>query len=478
VKHSVSRRFIHFALLITTAASLLCLWNAWCEFPIYSWNEMRLAPAFALRHGINPYPLIGDGPLFTWIYGPVGILINLPATFASSVEGALRLNFLINLVVLTSPLALIFFQAKDFRQYGRTVRWLALALTVLLIPRPNLVLQVADHAAIAFGLLSCWFLSRSFRPSGMELALAAGSCVLATWSKQITVALIFGQLAYLVMIGARNLMGKYVLWLTLLGLLSLGGTVWAFGWQNLWLNLVVIPSRLDWTDDIVGRITMRYWTLIAQIGLPCAGLTALWGLRHWPNRETENGRFFLLTIIAYFAMLPIGLAAYFKVGGDTNLLHSWAYLLPGLLLAWLANAKTTPKMSYHLLAVTIASVALRWSDVSSPASGPFNEHFKVADKLMAAHPHRIWFPRNPLITFYADDRLWHSEDGIETRFLANYGIREPDFQRHLPPNLEGVVYPYAVTDPFSIHLLSPFSQITRMQFWTLYTHPETAQTKP
>jgi len=90
---------------------------------------------------------------------------------------------------------------------------------------------------------------------------------------------------------------------------------------------------------------------------------------------------------------------------------------------------------------------------------------------MATHPHRLWFPRNPLITYYADGKLWHSEDGIETRFLANYGIHEADFRRYLPPDLEGVVYPARVDSPFSMALLSEFSREIKGPFWTLYASP-------
>jgi hypothetical protein len=471
-------RTLRLALLVAAVACLLCLWVAWCEFPVYSWNEARLAPAFALRHGINPYPPIGGGPLSTWIYGPVGIIVNLPATFAGSALDALHAASLINLAVLILPLALIFFTAQELAGRGRTVRWLALALAVLLIPRPNLVLQVADHVAVASGLLSCWWLARPERPSAINLIAAAAACAAAIWSKQITVFLVAAQVAYLFLIGERAAVVKYLLWLALFGGIALGAGVWAFGWANLWLNLVVIPGRLPWTGDLVARFAMRTWPLVAQIGLPSAGLLLLWFAKRWPRRESQSGRFFQLTVLAYGAMLPVGLAAYLKIGGDTNLLHSWDYLLPGALLAWLVAEKTHVPAQLRVAAVTVLVIALRWSDVVAVPSRPFADHIAAANQLMAAHPHRLWFPRNPIITFYADGELWHSEDGVETRYLANYGLREPDFRHHLPPHLEGVVYPSIVEFPFSMPLLSEFNQKISVPFWTLHTRAPATPAQP
>ena len=44
--------------LLAVAAAVAYLWYGWCWFPLYEWNEMRLAPAFALRHGVTLYPAL------------------------------------------------------------------------------------------------------------------------------------------------------------------------------------------------------------------------------------------------------------------------------------------------------------------------------------------------------------------------------------------------------------------------------------
>lgn len=467
---SVLKNPLCLALPVVVGGTLLCLWQAWCEFPIYSWNEARLAPAFALRHGINPYPPIGGGPLSTWIYGPTGIVINLPATFAADAPGALQAACLINFAVLIAPLAWIFFRTQE-QPPGRAhpLGWFALAIAILLLPRAYLILQVADHTAIAFGIFSCGFLTRAARPTTLDLCAAAGAGILAVWSKQIEVFLIAAQFAYLLAFRDRLVVARYFLWLLAFGAFSLGVVAGCFGWNNIWLNLVVIPGRLPWADDITGRIAMRSRELIAQLAVPCAGLAWLYFAKHWPTRETQQGRFFLVTIFAYFAMLPVGLAAFLKTGGDLNLFHSWDYLLPGCLLAWLAAEKiTATARRYWIFALTALCLSLRREDIFSLPSRPLTAHFDSANKLIAAYAPHIWFPRNPIITFYADNKLWHSEDGVETRFLASYSLREVEFRRYLPPELQAVAYPAKVETPFSIQLLREFSKKTSVPYWSVY----------
>ena len=471
-------RVIAAALFATAITAALCLWIDWCEFPSHPLNEARLAPAFALRHGINPYPPLGGGPLSTWIYGPVGILVNLPATFATSAAGALQIASLINFTVLILPLVVIFFSSKELRIQWPPVRWLALASGVLLIPRPNLIFQVADHAAIAFGLLSCWWLAKHPRPQGHILSIAAIFCVLAIWSKQIAVFLVAAQLAYLLVAGERVAAAKYLLRIILLGAIAFGFAVLSFGWSNLWLNLVVIPGRLPWADNLAEKFAMRGWPLAVQIGLPIVGLIVLWLRQLMPNRSTESGRFFQLTVFAFLAMLPVGLIAFLRVGGDMNSFHPWAYLLPGCILAWSVADNELPHISVRMLVAVAIAMALRGPDLTLLPCKPMTWHLETAARLASVHPHSIWFPRNPIITFYADGELWHSEDGIETRYLANLGLREPDFRRYLPPNLQAVAYPAAVEHPFSMHLLSEFNQAAKIPFWTVHTRAAIPPAKP
>jgi hypothetical protein len=453
---------------VVGAAALLCLWTAWCEFPIHAWNEARLAPAFVLRQGINPYPAIGEGPLLTWIYGPIGILINLPATFAASAAGALRLGFLLNAAVLILPLVLIFFDRNALRSRDYELGWLGLLTAILLIPHLEFVFTVADHAAIFFGLMSGWHLARKAKPDRKDLMIAALFCGAAIWSKQITVAIVPAQLAYLVLTGNRGKLLEYCIHVASINLLILSLFTWCFGWNNLWLNLVAIPKALPWADSIAEKLSGRIWWLVCWLGLPSVGLIALrsWGL--WPSADTSHGRFFQLSSLLFVTLLPAGMAAFFMIGGDTNSFHSWAYLMPATVLSWLAAEQKSSRRNFSVFALSLLAIMLNGTVLTQVPARPALHHLEIASEITQSFPHAVWFPRNPIITYYSDQRIWHCEDGIETRFLAGYGIREADFRRHLPVDMKAVVYPSIIESPFSLPLLSEFNDLHKVPFWSVY----------
>ncbi len=471
-------RAVRLALVAAALGVLVCLWNAWCEFPFYAWNDIRLAPAFALRYGVNPYPLIGDGPLFTWIYGPVSLFLHLPATLAGGPASALHAAMAINALLVLLPPAVILFGSPELRARGLVPPALAWCVVALVLPRSHLILHVADHAAIAFGLLSCWLLARVPAPGTGRLALAAAAGALAVWSKQIALFILPAQLLYLGLAAGRGAALRHIGWLALWGFAALGAFALKFGFANLWLNLVAIPGRLPWAE-FWPRFTMRPWAAGLQVAGPIAVLFALWRTGRWPSRATESGRLLQLATLVAAAMLPVGLAGYFKIGGDLNLLHSVDYLLPALLLAWFARERLlTAAGGGRVLAVAALALGLRFPELRSPASGPFTAHLDSARRLIAAHPQALWFPQHPVLGFYADGRLSHSEDGVLTRSIAGYGIREPEFRRHLPQPLAGAVYPEAVQFPFAMPLLKELNQSTRHAYWTLYHRGPAAAAVP
>jgi hypothetical protein len=465
-KRGISSRLDPVVLLVSGVAALACLWMAWCEFPFYHWNELRLAPAFALRHGVNPYPPFGGGPLSTWIYGPVGILINLPATFGDTAVHALQTAFVINTLVVLGPLAIVCFTSPDLRARGCLYPFGALALAVLFVPRPALALQVADHAAIAAGVLSCWQLSREANPSWPRLIIAGVLCALAVWAKQIALFLLLGQLGYLRISGGWKPVVRYVGVVGVVGFIAFAAFAAAFGFQPLWFNLVTVPGRLPWAN-FAERLQMRAVSVFLQTLLPAILLLSLALKRWWPSRGDATGRFFQLTVWAAAVMLPVGFAGFFKIGGDTNLFHSWNYLLPALTLLLFIRAPVYPRVPL-LLIVLLFGLVLRQQDIFRRPASPYVRHHTVAAEIIAANRGKVWFPQNPLISFYADRRLWHVEDGLSTRFLAGFGVREVEFRRDLPPAMEAIVYPSANTRPFALALLPDFNHLDALPYWNVY----------
>lgn len=457
------------ASLVAAGAAGLCVWTAWCEFPSFSWNDLRLGPAFALRHGIEVYPNLGDGPLSTWIYGPVGLLLNLPATWAGSALAAVQAAGVLNLLVVIVPLAIVLFRSTDLRARGAAPPALALSLAVLLLPRSTLMLQVSDHAAVGFGLLSSWCLARTAMLTTARLAGAAALVVLAIWSKQLAVFVVVGQLVYLWLAREYAAAVWYAVLVALASALALGAATLAFGWGNLWLNLVAIPGRLPWAEDPLHRLGLHAALLIGQYALPLLGLAVLRRTRFWPAHDTETGRYLRCSLCVSLALLPIGLASLLKYGGNTNVLHSWGHILPALLVLGLSRELPRPVLP----ALAALALALQLPRAPEWHFTPAREAYDRAAEIVAAHPGKTWFPTHPVISFYADGRLWHTHDGIVTRDLAGFGLREADFRRHLPADLQVIVHPRGMVAPVALQLLPEFNQAFTDGVWILHMRPGT-----
>lgn len=256
-----------FAVLTAAFAAAIYAWMSWCLFPFWAWNELRLAPAFALRHGVTLYPPLGAGPLSTWIYGPVGAALNLPATFASSATGALLVAGAINLLVLAAPLVVLCFRSTAFASGDWAARVLASALCFLLLPGTSLVLQVADHAAIACGLLSCLVIAGAPRPGLGRVAGAAALVMLVIWAKQIAIFLVPGHLAFLLWQRERATAVRFLGFSVLLDALACAFNITVFGFSGLWLNLVEVPAQLPW-GNLEARLAGRLPTVLLLVVVP------------------------------------------------------------------------------------------------------------------------------------------------------------------------------------------------------------------
>lgn len=450
---SNARRPIWIVTLIAAVGAACYGWMSWCAFVGVTWNDIRLAPAFALRHGWPLYPPLGGGPLSTWIYGPVGVLVNLPATFASSAVGAVQIAGLINGLTLIGPVAVIFFTSAELRRAGRATQSLALALGILLLPYFSLVYQVPDHTATALGLLACWCLAKPNSPNAAQSIFAALLCVAAIWAKQTALFLPPALVVFLLSVKARGACVRFVAWTVFLGALSLLVAVKIFGADGLWLNLVAIPGRLPW-GGLGDKIIPRLPQLLEWVALPWA-LFGLWrGYGLMPARDTESGRLLRCAALVAICELPVGLAGLCKIGGEVHLINSAAYLFPALVLAWLARAQPP---AGRALVVVVLALALHATEFGALPLRPDSARLELGERLARANPGQLWFPQNPLITFFSDGKIYHAEDGIVTRDLAGIGLRKADFQRHLPAQLRAVVYPVGTIDTSALQLLPDFN---------------------
>lgn len=461
--------FQAFLLLMTAMAVLIFRWwTSFCFFPLPEWNSIRLAPTFMLRVGQNPYPILDGGPVTTWIYGPLTLLINLPTTLAGNGVSALLLAGAINLLVAIIPavvaIAGIVAAGRDVTRVDRL--W-AVLLCFAVWPNTSLHYIQADNVAVAFGLLSNVWLARSRTGEMAPLVFAALTAALAFWSKQTALGLVLGQVAWLMFTrgfraGCRYA-GLYVACGAALGVLFVA---W-FGLEGLWLNLIEIPARLPWCASFAER-TRELWMHIAgYVVVPALGLVV------FRKSVWKKDSIWLLPAFTWLCLVPTAATAIYKVGGATNSLNAFLYLLPPAAFTLVLLLKRlSPREAYAWSAACVLGIVTQQL-ASSPLLSlrPLTGHLRDAEYLAANSPGRIYFPWHPLVTFFSEKRFYHTEDGLATRELAGVVTSKEAIAASLPPRWSQTAILGWREQGFFRRLQPPSADKHFVGKWTLYAWP-------
>jgi hypothetical protein len=407
---------------------LFRLWTSFCVFPLADWNSIRLAPSFMLRSGQTPYPEL-DGALTTWIYGPVPLFIHLPATLATNTATALLIADGINIAWTIVPLALVVYATTKAQLRSRHVdRLWVFLLCLALWPNSSLQYIQADNAALALGLLSNLLLFRTHDKTSAHLFWAALCAALAVWSKQTTLGLVLAQLLWLNFSSGSKASIHYTL--ICVGFLFALGSIFVaqFGFNALWLNLVAVPARIPWCENFIDRTRALGMHIAGCVLLPATGLI-IFRRTVW----TKNSAW-LLPALTWLCLLPTSIMSIYKIGGASNSLNGFLYLLVPSAVALIASLKRLAPAAAHGL-MTAGIFAITTQQLAfAPAVPlrPLTQHLQEADFLAQKYPGQIYFPWNTLVTFFTDRRFYHAEDGIYTRHVAQFGTGAETLLRNLP----------------------------------------------
>jgi hypothetical protein len=405
------------------------LWTSYCVFPWADWNTIRLAPTFMLGSGQTPYPGLAGDALTTWIYGPVPLFTQLPATLAASTAPALLIADGTNLLWNLVPLALAIWAAtKTSLDDAPGLRVWAFLLCLAVWPNSSLQYLQADNIAIAFGLVSNLLLTRA-RPGGAPAAMAALGAALAVWSKQTSLGLILAQLIWLLLSVGWRAAVRHALWGTLFGG-SIGALFIArFGFAPLWLNLVEVPGHIPLCADLWQRTRELAPHLAGYVLLPAAGVMV------FRRSVWRRNSMWLLPALTWLCLLPTSVISVYKIGGTSNSLNGFLYLLvPASLALVVWIQRWNLRVASIGLAVLAMVVSLQQLALSPRiAWQPLTQHLQEADELARQFPGEIYFPWNTLVTYFTDHRFYHAEDGIYTRHIAGFGSEATVLRRNLPP---------------------------------------------
>ncbi len=438
-------------------------YSAWCAFPLSDWNALRLTPSFMLRFGPTPYPGLEDGPVTTWIYGPVPMILNLPATLAASPAGALLVAAAINLCLIIVPVLICLRPviAGDHRLGPGA--WAAL-LCLALWPNNHLHYLQADNLAVAAGLVANAWLMQSGGTKLPALIGAAAATALAVWSKQTSIGLVAAQLVWLAWRTGPSNAVRYGTLCFAIGVALAGLFIARFGLEPLWLNLVTLPGRLPFWPTPLDRAAGLAPHLIGLVLLPAVALIG------WHKAIFRRHSPWLLPALTWLFLIPAGLLSAFKVGGTANSLSSALYLLPAGALV-LANWMEAGRFR-RIAPAAAAAFVLTLQMVQNPviAFKPLVAHLDRASFLAREFPGQIYFPWNPLITFYSEQRIYHAEDGLYVRLLGGQPVSDDNLRKELPPRWCVTVFRRADTGWGIIErLYPPNTQRAEFAEWTLYS---------
>ena len=464
----VPARFLHsFSRSLTVLAaggSLTWIWISFCNFPGVFWNEGRFAAAAAFSRGWSVYPTATEGVVNTWVYGPLPLIVLLPATWFNTPTAALIGAGAINTLVIAIPLVLTvwFWPGLQQKTPSGWSRFAVLAVLPILWPEYFWHSLFADSFVVAFGLLGNLMLIR--HPKGSALWISAGFATAAMACKQTAIGIPLAQVAW---IGwtmgwragvhhATRCVATGVAW-------GLAG-VSVFGFHGMWFTMVELPGRgYPWVDDIFGRLTAFPGRMLALIFVPVA-IMVLFHRKIW-HRDSP----FLLPSLAYAACLLPGFAAFLKFGGSTNSIHSYSLWLPAALVAFNTAAITDEWRSKGTIGLTLLALGMVGHNLyQSPARSltPSIGHLYAAERLVEHLPHQVWFPWNPLVSLFVDQNYTHDEDGLLVRQLSGAPISVEHFRRHMPRHYSAI----AIPEIWSINRTIPPDQDAQIfQGWRLQT---------
>ncbi len=454
-------------LMLALAAAAGWLWINFCRFPASPWNDVRLAPVFMAAKGVPVYTLPGEGVLTTWMYGPVPLWVWWPATLAGGAISAVLTAGALNLIVTVAAIAATccWWPAPGVRAADRGF---VFAACLALWPDHAFRFLQADNVAVALGLTANLLLVTARPSHGSSRAwIAAALTAAALGCKQTTLGLPVAQFAWLWLGAGRAAAWAHLGRIAATGLILLGVAALQFGPRELWFGLVTVPGALPTAEDWTARLVEMAPHLALQAGLPLAILVVFRSTLLGAERAARLAGYTFLT------SLPLGITAVFSTGGTINSFQGFSFILPALLLAGAARSSLRIKPHPALIAgALLLAVIIRVQRADFAPFRPAVGELRQAQALIAARPGGLWLPWNPLVTYFAEGRFDHAEDGIYVRFITGNPVSLHHARSGLPPAMKAMAFPSpAMQWDVAARLAPPDAHHAREGGWLMITWP-------
>ena len=460
--------------ILAAAVVVFCLsvWHSFHRNLDFAWTSIRLAPAFALVHGLPLYSAPETPPWVTVGYGPLYPLAYLPSTLASSPAPAVAIATLLAHAYILVPVGLLCAAcARRLGQEGPPSRlqwsglFLFFALLVGLVPSLNYITTQVHVDAPALGLFLFAALgvlrAEADDNGGVRWVAIAGMCagLSAACKINLAAATIGFSIWVLLSLGLRR-----ALVLAFASALAFS-TVYTVavlrdGLAPVLLNLT-LPAKMPWhtfqergvlgvgrtSHDLIDKVRTFLTFLSEYLRDYGAVAVVLLLLLPWmKERSAQAARMIKLFLFLALVMVPASVVAVGKSGGDVN---SRALVALPLTLAALFAFAVLVRQPHGIVHVTRSIALLGATCAVAFASGTgllqlsLNRSSTLVEayKTVSNDKGRWYFPFDPLAHLLAEGKFRPSMDVIHSYAVAGQPVKRDAFQSTLPDRLEFVAVP-------------------------------------
>ncbi|WYL99389.1 MAG: hypothetical protein HEQ19_07465 [Gloeotrichia echinulata CP02] len=461
--------------------------------PETEWNADRLAMAFFWKYKFHLYnPENSVGPLISDMYGPLLALAYLPATIANTPTVALVLGKLTSLVFYFTP-AIWLYVSETWQKKKLTLSILALIAFFFLTTQIKALFYsafgiCADCPALGFSALACIIIYKESHKNEIplpKLLISAILAVLAVWTKQIAIPILFSLPLYILLAYNIKTFQRYLACLFISGVVISSILIIAFNFQALFFNMMTIPGNQPWEGgDNKIPVILSAAQELAGFCILQGSIVGFWILFTLPNDLAkikawlQENPVVLFVIVGLF-FIPTSILGRVKVGGDFNGMYTVYFLTLAanlVLLKQASNAATESEQATlqlqrigrsWLMAIvimfTIYNINLPVSIIYQDLPNFFHNVHQVVYEYSRKNPGKVYFPWHPLSVLMAENKLYHIDSGPFDRYLAGYPISKDDFMAYIPEKFTMIAIPtWADTvgefGKFYLHYLPDFTR--------------------
>jgi hypothetical protein len=456
----------------------ISIWNSIARNLDFPWTSIRLAPAFALAHGIPLYSMPDKSPWVMVGYGPLYPVAYLPSVLAHHPYSAVAIATILAHFYVLAPAGLIFslLGKRAAGENAGRVHWLFFFLLFALVTHlaPSLAYVTAgvhvDAPAMGFFLLAGYAILRadSSAPAyqtrwllgaGIAAGLSAACKInfaavtigLVIWAwrffgwKRAVFFLSASFFAVLTMYAIAA--GRDGLSPVLLNLTQPGKMPWFVISEIEPLSLSNSSSH-EFSEKLRTFLTFSrdYLKVYGAIALATILVTFVIGETSKTDRTARLVGFFIFLSLC---LSPVSIASLSKYGGDVN--NCALVSLPLSLAAIFALAGLVQRSSRAglgamaaTLAAAIFMVALplkeRIQKVSTSGSPILVEAYSV----IQTDPGRWYYPYDPLAHFLVEGKFRPNMDVIYSYAESGFPVDKDAFRAALPENLRYLAIPPSV----------------------------------